>query len=140
MLLKRSYWRWLGLLLVFLSRSSLKSFPDGSNSQPTKRKGSHIESLFCFIPCLIFSLTSFLQTSKTKHISKERRKKPEKKEKRKPLACEACRVVKVFWKNTTRPKKGGDFFKNPKGLTLIALQMPNYFCFHFLFFGLHPAG
>ena len=43
--------------------------------------------------------------------------------------------VKVFWKNTTRPKKGGDFFKNPKGLTFTYTMKRTIFAFIFLFFG-----
>ncbi|MDN4163865.1 hypothetical protein QWY31_00050 [Cytophagales bacterium LB-30] len=55
------------------------------------------------------------------HISKEKRKKG-KKEKRKPLIQVGMdRAVKVFWKNTTRQLAGGDFFKNPEGLTLTVL-------------------
>ncbi|MDX2190417.1 MAG: hypothetical protein SFY32_11185 [Bacteroidota bacterium] len=73
-------------------------------------------------------------------FSKERRKKPEKKEKRKPFLSEACRDCQGFLEKYYPTKEGWRFFQKPEGLDLYNPAEPNYFCFHFLFFASPSSG
>lgn len=67
------------------------------------------------------------------YFQKRKEKKREKKEKRKPLNKHGGAACQGFFKKYYPTKEGGDFLKNPKGLTFTGCP-ECLTCFPFLFF------
>jgi len=70
---------------------------------------------------------------RTHIFSKEKKKKTRKKEKRKPFNKHDGAACQGFFKKYYPTKEGGDFLKNPKGLTFTGCP-ECLTCFPFLFF------